>query len=158
MTERKKEMDYTIRRITKDDKAVFIEMSREFYSSEAVLNSIDDSFHFNTFDELMRSDVYLECFIFETDKGEIAGYALLDKMFSHEVGGMLVWVEELYVRPGFQGHGIGNSFFAYLEKNVPAARYRLETEPENEGARALYRRKGFRELEYLQMVKDICEK
>lgn len=154
MTERKTEMDYIIRKITQDDKSVFIEMSREFYSSSAVLNNIDDAFHFNTFEELMRSDVYLECYIFETDKGEIAGYALLDKMFSHEVGGILVWVEELYVRPDFQGRGIGGAFFAYLEKNVPAARYRLETEPENEGARALYKRKGYRELEYLQMVKD----
>ena len=154
MTERKTEMDYIIRKITQDDKSVFIEMSREFYSSSAVLNNINDAFHFNTFEELMRSDVYLECYIFETDKGEIAGYALLDKMFSHEVGGILVWVEELYVRPDFQGHGIGGAFFAYLEKNVPAARYRLETEPENEGARALYKRKGYRELEYLQMVKD----
>lgn len=148
-------MNHKIRKITQSDKAVFIEMSREFYSSDAVLNNIDDSFHFNTFDELMRSQVYLECFIFETDKGEIAGYALLDKMFSHEVGGMLVWVEELYVREPFQGNGIGSSFFAFLEKNVPAARYRLETEPENEGARALYKRKGFKNLEYLQMIKDV---
>ena len=154
MTERKTEMDYIIRKITQDDKRVFIEMSREFYGSSAVLNNIDDAFHFNTFEELMRSDVYLECYIFETDKGEIAGYALLDKMFSHEVGGILVWVEELYVRPDFQGHGLGGAFFVYLEKNVPAARYRLETEPENEGARALYKRKGYRELGYLQMVKD----
>ena len=154
MSEMKTVMDYIIIKITQDDKSVFIEMSREFYSSSAVLNNIDDAFHFNTFEELMRSDVYLECYIFETDKGEIAGYALLDKMFSHEVGGILVWVEELYVRPDFQGDGIGGAFFAYLEKNVPAARYRLETEPENEGARALYKRKGYRELEYLQMVKD----
>ncbi len=148
-------MNYAIRKIKPSDKDVFIEMSREFYNSDAVLYNIDDSFHFRTFDELMRSDVYLECYIFEADKGEIAGYALLDKMFSHEVGGMLVWVEELYVRKAFQNNGIGSAFFAFLEKNVPAARYRLETEPENEGARALYKRKGFKSLEYLQMVKDV---
>ena len=74
MTERKTEMDYIIRKITQDDKRVFIEMSREFYGSSAVLNNIDDAFHFNTFEELMRSDVYLECYIFETDKGEIAAF------------------------------------------------------------------------------------
>lgn len=147
-------MNYTIRKIKPPDKDVFIEMGREFYNSDAVLYNIDDSFHFNTFDELMRSDVYLECYIFETDKGEIAGYALLDKMFSHEVGGMLVWVEELYVRSAFQGHGIGTDFFKYLYENVPAARYRLETEPENSRARALYERKGFKNLEYLQMYRD----
>lgn len=147
-------MNYTIRKIKPSDKDVFIEMGREFYDSDAVLYNIDDSFHFSTFDELMRSDVYLECYIFETDRGEIAGYALLDKMFSHEVGGMLVWVEELYVRSAFQGHGIGTDFFKYLYENVPAARYRLETEPENSRARALYERKGFKNLEYLQMYRD----
>lgn len=148
-------MNYTTRKIKLSDKDVFIEMSREFYGSDAVLHSIDNSFHFSTFDELMRSDVYLECYIFETDKGEIAGYALLDKMFSHEAGGMLVWIEELYVRSAFQGHGIGTDFFKFLYENVPAARYRLETEPENSRARALYERKGFKNLEYLQMYKDV---
>lgn len=147
-------MNYTIRKIIQSDKDVFIEMGREFYNSDAVLYNIDDSFHYNTFDELMRSDVYLECYIFETESGEIAGYALLDKMFSHEVGGMLVWVEELYVRSEFQGNGIGTAFFKYLYENVPAARYRLETEPENNRARALYERKGFKNLEYLQMYRD----
>ena len=143
-----------IRKLTKADEQLYMAMTEEFYNSEAVLHAIPEENRRACFEELMRSDVYLECYIFETDKGEIAGYALLDKMFSHEVGGILVWVEELYVRPDFQGHGIGGAFFAYLEKNVPAARYRLETEPENEGARALYKRKGYRELGYLQMVKD----
>ena len=147
-------MNYTIRKIIQSDKEVFIEMGREFYNSDAVLYNIDDSFHYNTFDELMRSDVYLECYIFEAEGGEIAGYALLDKMFSHEVGGMLVWVEELYVRSEFQGNGIGTAFFKYLYENVPAARYRLETEPENNRARALYEREGFKNLEYLQMYRD----
>ena len=118
-------MNYSIRKILPFDKDEFIKMSREFYSSDAVLYNIDDSFHFSTFDELMRSDVYLECYIFETDKGKIAGYALLDKMFSHEAAAE-------HIR-----------------------RIRLETEPENEGARALYKRKGFKNLEYLQMVKDV---
>ena len=156
MTRKEKErMNYSIRKILSSDKDEFIKMSREFYESDAVLESIDDEFHFKTFDELMRSDVYLECYVFETEKGEIAGYALLDKMFSHEVGGMLVWVEELYVRNAFQGHGIGTAFFKYLYENVPAARYRLETEPENNRARGLYERKGFKNLEYLQMYKDV---
>ena len=78
-------MNYSIRKILPSDKDEFIKMSREFYSSDAVLNNVDDSFHFSTFDELMRSDVYLECYIFETDKGEIAGYALLDNPDAEEL-------------------------------------------------------------------------
>jgi len=41
-----------------------------------------------------------------------------------------------------------------MSENIPAARYRLETEPENEGARRLYARHGYEEFPYLQMVKE----
>lgn len=143
-----------IRKLRKDDHDVFVEMGKEFYSSEAVLHSIDEGCHEAAFEELMRSDIYLECFIFEIDS-KTAGYALLDKMYSREVGGLVVWVEELYVRSEFRCHGIGNSFFNYLEKNVPATRYRLEIEPDNLRARALYERRGYKILGYSQMYKDV---
>lgn len=142
-----------IRKIGKDDHDVFVEMGKEFYNSEAVLHNIDESCHEAAFKELMRSDVYLECYIFEVDS-KIAGYSLLDKMYSREVGGLVVWVEELYVRSDFRCHGIGNKFFDYLEKNVPASRYRLEIEPDNTRARALYERRGYKTLGYSQMYKD----
>ena len=142
------------RKLQQDDREVFIQMGREFYASEAVLGNIPDHLHQQTFDELMRSDVYAECYIFEQD-GRTAGYAMLNKTFNHEVGGMVIWVEELYVRPEFQGHGLGSSFLDWLHSSVPAARYRLETEPENARAAALYTRKGYRPLGYSQMVKDM---
>lgn len=145
-----------IRKIRKDDHDVFVEMGKEFYNSEAVLHNIDECCHEAAFEELMRSDVYLECYIFEVDS-KIAGYALLDKMYSREVGGLVVWVEELYVRSDFRCHGIGNKFFDYLEKNVPASRYRLEIEPDNTRARALYERRGYKILAYSQMYKDTQE-
>ena len=65
-----------------------------------------------------------------------------------------VWIDELYVLPAFRGRGIGGSFFCWLHENIPAARYRLETEPENERARNLYARYGYKEFPYLQMVKE----
>lgn len=142
----------TIRKMTSADKDIFIEMSREFYHSPAVLNDIDEKNHFAAFDELMRSDVYLEGYILELFS-ETAGYALLNKMYSREAGGMVVWIEELYVRPKFQGCGAGSAFFGYLEKNVPAARYRLEVESDNFRAKALYGRMGYDILPYEQMYK-----
>ena len=144
--------EVTVKKITPQDKEIFIDMSREFYHSPAVLHDLDDNNHFSAFDELLRSDVYLEGYILELS-GKVAGYALLNKMYSREAGGMVVWVEELYVRPGFQSCGVGSAFFEYLEKNVPAARYRLEIEPENVRAKALYARKGYEILEYEQMYK-----
>lgn len=146
-------MNTTVRRIADCDRELFLEMSAEFYSSDAVLHDVDRSYHIRTFDELMRSDVYLEGYIFEAD-GSPAGYALLDRMFSHEAGGVTVWIEELYLRSEYRGRGIGRSFFDMIEKTVPAARYRLEVEPDNLRAQALYRRMGYEFLPYLQMIKD----
>lgn len=142
------------RKIRNDDRSEFVQMGREFYSSAAVLENIPEIYHEQTFDELMQSEVYAECYIFESE-GSIAGYALLNKTFNHEVGGMVIWIEELYVRPEFQGNGIAGGFLDWLPENIHAARYRLETEPDNHRAAALYTRKGFKPLGYCQMIKDI---
>ena len=146
------EQSITFRRIAAGDREEFLAMSREFYTSEAVLHPIPDDHHARAFDELMRSDAYLVCYVMEL-AGQAVGYALLTKTYSREAGGLNVWVDELYLRPGYRGLGAGSAFFAFLEQAHPAARYRLETEPENERAQSLYRRMGYRDLPYLQMVK-----
>ena len=145
--------DFRFRVADACDKRAFLEMSREFYSSDAVLHAVDPSFHEKAFAELLRSGTYLTCFVFECGDC-VAGYALLSKMFSREAGGMVVWIEEIYVRSAFRGRGVGGAFFAWLRANVPAIRYRLEVEPSNERAQSLYRRLGFSELPYVQMVLD----
>ena len=145
--------DFRFRVADACDKRAFHEMSREFYSSDAVLHAVDPSFHEKAFAELLRSGTYLTCFVFECGD-RVAGYALLSKMFSREAGGMVVWIEEIYVRSAFRGRGVGGAFFAWLRANVPAIRYRLEVEPSNERAQSLYRRLGFSELPYVQMVLD----
>lgn len=144
------------RKIKPSDREEFIAMSREFYNSEAVLNNIDDSFHAAAFEELMRSEDYLVCYIFEQED-KTAGYAMLNKSFSHEVGGMLIWLEELYIRKEYQGRGLGSGFLDWMAENVPAARFRLETEPENERAYALYKKKGYGPIGYVQLYKDIVK-
>jgi len=141
-----------IRKIRESDKEKFIEMSKDFYSSDVVFRNIPEKFHFDAFEELMRSDEYAECYIFEVE-GEIAGYALLAKTYSREAGGNTVWIEELYVLPQYRGKGIGTKFFDCLFEKIPAARYRLEVEPENERAVKLYKEKGFYYLPYQQMIK-----
>ena len=137
-----------------EEKDIFLELARSFYSSEAVLHSIPVQYHENTFNELMRSDQYIECFIFRSHEGEVAGYGLISKTFSQESGGMVIWVEELFVLPRYRCCGFGSEFFAYLEKEIPASRYRLEIEPDNDRAVNLYKRRGYQALPYLQMVKE----
>ena len=54
----------------------------------------------------------------------------------------------------YKRQGLGSAFFAWLEQNVPAVRYRLEAEPDNARAMALYKRLGYEVLPYVQMIKD----
>lgn len=143
-----------IRRITEGDRELFIQLSAEFYHSDAVDHSVPKQVHVNTFDELMRGDEYLECYILESELGA-AGYALLSRSFSPEVGGIIVWLEEIYITPENRSKGLGGEFFEYLFENIPAARYRLEAVPENERAKSLYSRMGFKPLGYEQMIKDM---
>ena len=118
-----------------------------------MLHSIPESHIDKTFDELMRSDCYAECFIIECD-GEPAGYALIAKSFSQEAGGLTVWLDEFYVRKKYRGKGLGKSFLDFFLDiySGKAARLRLETEPDNKRAAALYASYGFTPLDYRQMV------
>lgn len=143
------------RRISQLDKAVFLEMEYEFYHSDATLHPIPQSHFEATFNALMENTPFADCFMFE-EKGEVFGFALLAITFSNEGGGICVWVEEIYVRPQFQGRGTGKEFFRFLQENYPQAkRFRLEIEEDNISAKRLYEKMGFEVLPYQQMVKDL---
>lgn len=142
-----------IRKITAADEAAFLELTRQFYASDAVLHDIPAANRQATFRELMRSDIYAEGYLLEQE-GETAGYGLLSRTFSQEAGGIVVWIEELYILPEHRGRGLGQQFIAFVESLPGVARIRFEVEPDNTRALALYRCLGYRQLPYLQMVKE----
>ena len=125
------------REITAADKALYLRYVDAFYHSDAVESPVPRENYEITFAELMRSDAYLKCYIFE-DGEQPCGFALLSKTFSQEAG----------------GKGLATAFFAYLKSLPGIARLRIEVEDDNEGAKRLYERMGFDLLPYLQMVID----
>ena len=141
------------RPISTSDRAEYLAMSEAFYSTDAVMHPVPLSHMEATFDELMRSDTYAVGFICEV-QGAAAGYALLAKTFSQEAGGLVYWVEELYIKPPYQHNGCGKAFFDMLLSSLPddVKRVRLEVERDNEKAVHLYERYGFSFLEYDQMI------
>lgn len=145
-------MAFSIRKIAPEDRDLFLSMSEEFYASDAVLHKVPTQHHQSCFEELMRSEDYARAYMLLWD-GLEAGYALLSLSYSREAGGMCLWIEELYLRPEYQGRGAAHFFFDWLEQNVAAARYRLETEPENFRAKKLYRSLGYEPLDYEQFIK-----
>lgn len=144
-----------IRKITKDDRNLYIELANEFYHSDGVLHAVEQRVITDTFDELITRDIYLEAYIIENESN-VVGYALLSKMFSPEVGGNSIWLEEIYIREKFRGQGAGTEFLEFLFKlyGESTLRFRLEAVEENEKAIKLYERKGFKKLDYIQMVLD----
>ncbi len=141
------------REITPDDRELYYRYVDIFYHSDAVEAPVPRKNYEVTFNELMRSSDYLKCFIFE-DGGTPCGFALLSKTFSQEAGGVSVTIEEIYIDEKYRGRGMATEFFEYLKKIEGIARLRIEVEDDNEGAKRLYERMGFKLLPYLQMVTD----
>ncbi len=146
-------MPLKIRKLKEDDKELFLSFLHKFYHSEAVLHPTDSVLHLNIFKEIIRSDTYLLCYIFEYEN-ENAGYALLSKSFCPEVGGSIIWIEQLYINEEFRGKGIAGKFLSFIESEFSPDRIRLEVEEDNEKAISLYKRNGYTFLPYQQMIKD----
>ena len=86
------------------------------------------------------------------EQGEPAGYVAL----RGEEGGAVV-VEQLFIAPGHERHGIGHRLLAYAEGYAIANRapsLRIVVEENNQPARSFYRRSGFVpvEPELLELV------
>ena len=148
-----------IRKIEAKDRADFLALSEQFYQSSAVSHPIPRAFHEDAFEELMRSDEYAEGFMLEAE-GRPVGFGLIAKTYSREAGGMVMWLEELFILQEYRSHGLGRAYFAFVEnfaKEQGFARIRLEVEEGNVRARTLYERLGYRPLAYRQMVKELRE-
>ena len=145
-----------IRPVTQRDREVYLRFAEDFYSTDAVLRPIPAEYHERNFAEIVRPDGQLRAFLFEVS-GKPAGFAQFSLGWSAEVGGRMVWVEDIYVLAEFRGHGIGSAFFRRLfhDYDGSACRYRLEVEADNEGAQRLYGRMSFEELPYMQMIRDL---
>lgn len=144
-----------IRQITSDDYDNFMEMCIAFYNSNAVSHSVDPLNFTYSFKELINENPFMAGYIFELN-GNCIGYALLSFTWSNEAGGKVVWLEELYVKPEFQGKGFGSRFLSFMldKYKLDTARFRLEVSEDNPAAKNLYSRFGFKTLHYEQMIID----
>ena len=116
---------------------------------------------------LERTRGALERFFGGTDYGRIwficlggarVGYLVLLWTYSFEYGGRTAEVDELYVQPAYRGQGVGQRALAFVEalcRDLRVVALSLEVEPENDGARRLYVRSGFREVERHFLLKRL---
>lgn len=143
-----------IRPIENSDKDLFIDLAKQFYTSHAVDHSIPLEHFERTFDECLNDSPYCHAVMVECD-GKSVGFGLLAITYSNEAGGIVIWLEELYIQPEYRSRGLGKELFNYIYSTYPhAARYRLEATRSNERAISLYKHLGYQELDYIQLILD----
>lgn len=147
-----------IREFMQQDKAAYLSMATAFYQSDAVSHPIPEAHFIRTFALCMEQSPYVRGLMLEYER-DSAGFALLALTHSNEAGGLVVWLEELYLLPKHRGKGFGKALFAFVEAEYKstAVRYRLEVAKTNEAAIRLYHTLGYEEMQYLPMVKDVAE-
>lgn len=143
-----------IRKIESKDKNEYIAMSKMFYQSKAVIKPKKPKYLTKTFKDMISNNPYIDGCVYEVD-GKIAGYMLLTFSYSNELGGEIVHIDELYIKDEYQGLGFGSQMLKYIETTYPEQNaITLLINDSNRSARKLYNKKGFKPVEYSQMIKD----
>ena len=145
-----------IRKFVREDREDYIRFSTEFYNSSAVDKPVPREHFEQGFDEMMRSDVYVQGYMLVCD-GNNVGYCVTMKTYSVEAGGITIWIDELFVLEEYRSKGLGRELFKYIEENgdKKLRRIRLEVELENGRAISLYKKMGFEPAPYDGMWKTI---
>ena len=145
-----------IRKFVPEDREDYIRFSTEFYNSSAVDKPVPREHFEQGFDEMMRSDVYVQGYMLVCD-GNNVGYCVTMKTYSVEAGGITIWIDELFVLEEYRSKGLGRELFKYIEENGDKKhrRIRLEVELENGRAISLYKKMGFEPAPYDGMWKTI---
>lgn len=138
-------MDVTIRPCLETDVASVVEMMRDFYAIDAY--PMDEKHSAEMLSEFITDEKHGGVWLITSDEKDI-GYIILTTIFSFEYGGWIGFVDELYIKDGFRGRGIGKTAIGFIiceAKTRGLKLLYLEVEPHNESAKKLYLKNGFRE-------------
>lgn len=92
---------------------------------------------------------------------ETVGYCVLTLSYSLEFRGRTAFIDELFIKEGYRGKGIGTRALEFLKETARAlgvTALRLEVERKNVDAQQLYRKAGFEDQDRSLMTVTIAEK
>lgn len=93
-----------------------------------------------------------------TEQGQVAGYGVLCFSYSIEFGGLTSYLDNLYVKPEFRGHGTGTralQLFEDISRAEGCCIFHLEVEAGNARAFEFYRRHGLRDTQRRLLIKQL---
>ncbi len=92
---------------------------------------------------------------------DAVGYCVLTLGYSLEFHGRSAFIDELFIKEGYRGKGIGTRTLEFLKETARAlgvTALRLEVEQKNVDAQRLYRKAGFEDQDRSLMTNKIAEK
>jgi ribosomal protein S18 acetylase RimI-like enzyme len=140
---KKEEMNHEILKAAFSDIPELSQMMKDFYTID--LYPFDEKVTIANFEKFISDEKYGSCFkiLFE---GQIAGYIILIKYFSFEFGGEILFLDELFVKPEFQGKSLGKKALEFVTNYSVENQFKvvlLEIENHNVKAKKLYEHYGF---------------
>lgn len=111
----------------------------------------------DTLRPLIQDPALGRAWLIESD-GQIAGYAIVTHVYSIELGGNVVVVDELYVSETFRRQGLARFALAALEdyaRDKGSVALQLEVEHDNARAQTLYTSTGYSANHRHLMVKRL---
>lgn len=127
---------------TAADVPALVDLMAEFYGESSF--PLDRASAAQSFDDLLNDPSRGAVWLLEAD-GAPAGHVVLSVRFAMEFGGLLAYIDDLFVRPGQRRRGLAR---VGLEALIEECRRRgcralhVEVAPDNVAANALYRRYG----------------
>jgi len=92
---------------------------------------------------------------------DAVGYCVLTLGYSLEFRGRTAFIDELFIKEGYRGKGIGTRALEFLKDTARALgvmALRLEVERKNVNAQRLYRKAGFEDEDRSLMTNKLVEK
>jgi GNAT superfamily N-acetyltransferase len=106
--------DFNLRPATPDDVPLILELIRELAAYEKLSHEVsatEELLRRNLFGPLANAEAVLAC-----EAGTCVGFALFFHNFSTFLGKPGIYLEDLYIRPAFRGHGHGRALMVHLAR------------------------------------------
>lgn len=143
-------MDYRL--FTSEDSAQVKTMIRQYYLEDHPDQEMPEEQIDRTLNEFLNHPDKGSVILILEDN-QVVGYSILVYLWSNEMGGDFINIDEVFVKPAFRGKGIGSNFIKNIIKNRfhDCVALELVTTPQNERARKLYSSLGFAPAKDLHM-------